>query len=269
MKCVRCQCDRVKHMHTTDQCLQCKDCEWFVFQSEFSDPPKVDSAVAQLKGEIFENWDSFFAELEGSSVDALDQIKIAYIFAKGAHASTYRSEVRCGVRVRYFEHVREAALIAIRRYRVRDPFIISLILLHDVGEDSMRLTIAILRKVFDQGSFAKPGNSVAESIALLSKMPGHKSAYVPQLSKAESFPVLFTKGCDRLHNLRTVSPKARDKQAKETEEMLYPLFDLMIALAPVNYVHAARQLREDIHATVAQLKKDTLRELQRKEVCDA
>jgi hypothetical protein len=265
MQCVRCQCRRDGHHKRTGRCLLCEKCAFFAFDSVYRKPEQPDPVYIAARKEIFDDHASFFAELRDFSYEDLMRIKVAYLMAKSAHGSTVRSEVRCGFPVRYFEHVREAALIAIREYGVRDPYIIILILLHDTGEDSLRVRPEMLRVVFDQSLLAMKGVSVADGVAMLSKTPENKSGYLANLLQFGSYQVLFAKGCDRLHNLRTVSPDAREKQIKETEEKLYPVFDRMVSVSPNDFRAKSDLLTIDIHNTVAQLKKDAERVTQQKE----
>lgn len=264
MECVRCKCSRTLHEKSAGRCLLCGRCEFFKFDSVYQKPEPLDSKLIAARNEVFDDHASFFAELRGFAYEDLMRIEIAYLLAKAAHGSTLRSEIRCGFPMRYFEHVREAALIAIREYSVRDPYIIILTLLHDTGEDSLRVTPDKLRIIFDQSELAMKGVSVADGVVMLSKTPENKSGYLANLFQFGSYQVLFAKGCDRLHNLRTVSPAAREKQAKETEEKLYSLFDRMVTISPRDFRSRAELLALEIRNTVAQLKIDAELEEQQK-----
>jgi (p)ppGpp synthase/HD superfamily hydrolase len=211
-------------------------------------------------GKKTENRESFFARLDFMSPTELSLIRGAYNTAKATHKNQVRKELDAdGVPKRYFEHVREAAIIAIDEIGITDAVIIALILLHDVIEDAKPeadITPEDIERDF--------GSLITRRLLLLSKkrvtddMPEAererlKAEYTYRLHHFADLWVLMAKGFDRLHNLRTLCCHGTTigfirKQCAETRKDYIPLFAKMETVARGTELHAAAlQLRILIH----------------------
>lgn len=164
----------------------------------------------------------FLARLEPLMAPAeLENIETAYVLAKYGHRDQYRD----GGRVRYFEHPKAVAWIAVTELRITDWRTVVLALLHDVKEDSYILSWHRIQVNF--------GRDVTVGLRLLTKRP--KRAYVKRLAEHGAPRVVLIKLCDRLHNLRTLGSCDRRKQRRqivETLENYVPLADVLIAKLP-------------------------------------
>lgn len=95
--------------------------------------------------------------------------------------------------LRYFEHVRRTAIIAMDEGHVYDPDIICTCLLHDALEDTEDIDSGIIEQFF--------GKEVVRRVTLLTKIP--KEGYFERLKYADPM-TKFVKLCDRLDNLRSI-----------------------------------------------------------------
>jgi (p)ppGpp synthase/HD superfamily hydrolase len=145
------------------------------------------------------------------------RIEIAYALAKHAHRWQERKEVDGeGRPIRYFEHLRATALILIDELECHDPDMIVACLMHDAIEDTNDISAAMLEHIF--------GTRVARMVTMLTKNP--KSGYYDRLQQYADIDTLVVKACDRISNLRTLNscdPAFREKQIKETMEVLLPV----------------------------------------------
>jgi len=181
---------------------------------------------------VLENKDSFVTRLNFFLPEtSLSSVMNAYALAKLAHDSQKREGGE-----RYFEHPRSVALIGIDECGIRDPDIISALLLHDVFEDSEYFgsnSSDIPYSVKRQRAFNKISSvwnqRVAEMVLAVSKAPfddievltkkDKYDIYEHQLENA-SPEALIVKMCDRLHNLRTLSFRSKSKQTEVVTETL-------------------------------------------------
>ncbi len=195
--------------------------------------------------------------------DRMD-IEMAYDIVKEAHRRFRRESGE-----RYFEHLRNVALILIDECGIKEPDVVTSALLHDSVEDTpifgnimlpekeWRETARYrLKKIFDY--------RVADTVIALTKprlngepTPGKRKirdrAYMKQV--AQGTPEAgIVKLADRLHNLRTldsVSREKRERKIKETEEFILPLLrkiDFGV------YVLAAAILKKKIDRELERLK---------------
>lgn len=167
-----------------------------------------------------ENRESFFARLRPIMAPSeLLRVEVAYALAKLAHRHQERKEVDpSGNPIRYFEHLRGTALNAIDGLGINDPDIIIACLMHDSIEDTADIHPAMLEHLF--------GSHVAQMVTLLTKAPGEKETYFRRLSNYADAATVIVKGCDRLHNLRSMKDcgiSFIDKQITETEEWVIPV----------------------------------------------
>jgi len=198
-------------------------------------------AVALLRDqrteEEIENREKFYERMK--VFGKLDQlrIRIAYDLAKYSHRGIVRED-----KGRYFEHVRNTALILFDEAGVRDPNMIIAALLHDVVEDE---TIFGTKKNLTTRQWMEEaglrldfifGKRVAEMVTAVTKpvIDGKefkdrsdvKIAQPNQLKRASRKAVVL-KMSDRLHNLRTLyfrSKEDQEKVARETLEIYLPIF---------------------------------------------
>jgi len=184
----------------------------------------------------------------------VDLIEVAYLLSKKFHKGQFRKEMdSAGKPLRYFEHPRRVSLILIQELGCVDYRAIVVALLHDTIEDSEDkvLISRLAEELFTE--------SVLESIQILTKsvkegywerfyeyMDGtHPITYIPVLVKM----------ADRLDNLRSLpdDQKFRDKQKKETQEVLMPLFHKAIDTAPGKQLKA--QLQKGVQLIQVELDK--------------
>jgi (p)ppGpp synthase/HD superfamily hydrolase len=167
-----------------------------------------------------ENRESFFARLRPIMAPSeLLRVEVAYALSKHTHRHQERKEMdSSGNPIRYFEHLRGTTLNAIDELGINDPDIIIACLMHDSIEDTADIHPAMLEHLF--------GAHVAQMVTLLTKAPGEKETYFRRLSNYADAATMIVKGCDRLHNLRSMKDceiKFIEKQITETEEWVIPL----------------------------------------------
>lgn len=161
-----------------------------------------------------ENRESFFKRLRPILAPSdLLKVEVAYALAKHAHRHQERKELDAsGHPIRYFEHLRGTALIAIDELGVCDPDIIIACLMHDAIEDTTDIHPAMLEHLF--------GAHVAKMVLLLTKTDENEDGYFLRLDNCDDLATILVKGCDRLHNLRSMkdcSPAFIWEQVEETE----------------------------------------------------
>ncbi|MFC1638666.1 HD domain-containing protein [Patescibacteria group bacterium] len=179
--------------------------------------------------------------------EAVSHIKHAYRDSKFSHRWQKRkSRDENGDRIRYFEHCRAAALIYIDEVGGSQPEMIISLLDHDLLEDTDVTAI-------DLGYWYGPySREVARIVRLVSKVP--EEGYVERLNRYADWKALMVKACDRLANLRDLEdtePEFRRKQARETREKYFPLFDRMVEMTPPEWRVGAEYLRSEIRKITA------------------
>ncbi len=191
-----------------------------------------------------ENYETFFNRLRPYFAPSqVRRIELAYMLAKYAHRAQVRKEVdEHGDPVRYFEHVRKAALVAIDLAKiVRLDTTIALVL-HDTFEDT-KLTPEIVEDCF--------GTDVCSIVKTVSKVP--KEGYFDRLMISTDWRSLFCKGCDHYQNYESMPAMPIDfrrKQVAESKDKYFRLFDRMVMLTPEEYRDGTRRLRDAIQQTV-------------------
>ena len=198
-----------------------------------------------------ENRESFFQRLYPFfPPKVLRDIELAYILAKAAHRSQSRKELdEHGAPVRYFEHVRRAALIGIDLARIVRPDTVIASILHDAIEDTRDLRPEMIEHVF--------GSDVCGIVKVLSKDP--KEGYLDRFYACTDWRAYFVKACDRLDNLQSLtgSPvEFRRKQVAETRDKYFRLFDRMVILTPEEHRDGTRRLRDRIVDTTSAIALD-------------
>lgn len=188
-----------------------------------------------------ENRESFLKRLEPFlAPSVLLDAEHAYFVAKGAHRYQVRKELGPdGKPIRYFEHCRGVALILIDETKIVLPEMIIAALCHDTFEDSRYIRPLLFEHIF--------GKDPTTLVQVLSKCP--PEGYIERFWMCTDWRPYVIKGCDRLHNLRSLAAGSREfraRQVAETREKYYPLFDRMVALAPAEHKARAQWLHDAI-----------------------
>lgn len=170
-----------------------------------------------------------------------ENIKLAYVLAKFGHRAQTRKELVDGKPMRYFEHVRNVAIILMDELKIMDKNMIISALLHDSLEDTEDITASLIESSF--------GEEPATLVTLLSKVP--KEGYHERLANCHNWKVLALKLCDRLDNYRSLmvegtTPEFHKKQIKETREVYSPIFDYLLEICPPNYAKNIMAARDEI-----------------------
>lgn len=152
------------------------------------------------------------------------RIKMAYMIAKYSHRAQKRKELDSnGAQVRYFEHVRRAAIILMDEIGCRDPDTIIAALLHDSLEDCEDMNEQMLEVCF--------GTRVAKMVKAVTKTKYNKESYYANIAQMSSVEpnILLVKAADRIDNLRSMTnlpDKFIRKQCAETEDKILPLLNV-------------------------------------------
>ena len=159
----------------------------------------------------------------------VEDIAFAYDLSKYGHAKQTRDNGQ-----RYFEHPRAVTLILMTELSIYDSELVIAELLHDMPEDSFLLNHSRINKIF--------GNSIGQIIWLMTKLKTHKGKnvkkYFKRLEDSGNWRAMLCKCLDRLHNMRTLGDRQRDKQlsqVKETRDMVFPLIDTLEKIIPRVY----------------------------------
>jgi guanosine-3',5'-bis(diphosphate) 3'-pyrophosphohydrolase len=181
----------------------------------------------------------------GHSPEQVENIMTAYIFAKEAHR--YNRPRKDG-KIRYFEHPKTVAWMAMQAGFGHSEAMIIMALLHDVLEDSELFSVRRLRINF--------GNGVVHGVQILTKQPEEPHDQYAQrvMDLLVDWRVQVIKLLDRLHNLRTLDALPADKQAAKLEEtrLLYqPHFDRICNGVPRTYWPAVVQICNEIELLCA------------------
>lgn len=159
----------------------------------------------------------------------VEDIAFAYDLSKYGHAK----QVRDGGQ-RYFEHPRAVALILMTELAIHDSDLVIAELLHDMPEDSFLLNHSRINKIF--------GNSICQTVWLMTKLKTHKGKnvkkYFKRLQDSGNWRAILCKCLDRLHNMRTLGARPRDKQLNqvlETRDMVLPLLGTLEKIIPRVY----------------------------------
>ncbi|MEL6192427.1 MAG: RelA/SpoT family protein [Bacteroidota bacterium] len=150
--------------------------------------------------------------------EAKQSVEDAFIMAKNAHEGTRRKSGEP-----YITHPLEVARIVVEEMSIQDHFSAICALLHDVVEDT-DISLEVIERRF--------GKKVRDIIDGLTKMEGAGLITDIDSIQAENFRkilltisddvrVILIKLADRLHNMRTLGAKRRDKALKTASETLY------------------------------------------------
>lgn len=192
-----------------------------------------------LSSEDIENRAKFFERMSVFSDEDQLRIRIAYDLAKYSHRGTIRED-----RGRYFEHVRNTALIIFDECGIEDADMVIAALLHDVVEDETTFgpkKNLTTRQWMEEAGLRLDyifGERVEQMVTAVTKPQIDEEEYfdrhdvkegtLDQLRKAMKEASII-KMADRLHNLRTLlfrSKKDQIKVATETLELYLPILNL-------------------------------------------
>jgi len=136
-----------------------------------------------------------------------ESVQFAYFASKYGHAGQVRDDGS-----RYFDHPKATAWIYIDELGGRDPRVIKDALLHDLSEDSYLLSPYRIS--------LNLGVEVALDVRALTKLPRGKETVEEYLLRviARGAWAILVKLCDRLHNLRTLGGRTREKREQQIEE---------------------------------------------------
>jgi len=163
-----------------------------------------------------ETKEKFFDRFKGVLAPSeIIDIQVAYMWAKHAHRAQRRKETDdSGNPVRYFEHCRRAAIVAMDIGKIKDRDVIVSCLLHDTIEDTEDVTIEMIDRVF--------GSSVARTVLLLTKRSEISSEdYYNNI--ANDSLAIKVKLSDRIANFQTLENLSEEfvsKQVAKTEQFL-------------------------------------------------
>ncbi len=190
-----------------------------------------------------ENLNTFLDRIQHLNACARSQIKGAYKKAKDCFRGHLRKQTdEQGSPIRYFEHLRGAALILMDDAQCLLPEMIIATLMHDALEDTRDVNEDDL-----QYWFYPYGWEVLRIVRILSKSPGND--YLRRMRTFGDWKILLVKACDRLHNLRTLDGCTREfqlKQAHETRDHYIHLLAGMIKRMPTCYIPGSLKILDEI-----------------------
>jgi len=166
-----------------------------------------------LKAGIYMNkdmefWDDIYDGWEESLEHEKNEMYSAFEFAKKAHEGQTRDEG-----TPYISHIVGVAKIYRDEFGINDYLDLTIIMLHDVIEDTKYNYDDI------KGLFGKP---YADWVNVLTKKEGQSvEDYVREIQESDFHSALrLIKLADRLHNLRSLlnTPENKDKITKQIEE---------------------------------------------------
>ncbi len=153
-------------------------------------------------------YELFFAPLQ-VVLDPNDheRIRFAYFASKYGHARQIRDDGS-----RHFDHPKSVAWTYLSELGGRDPRVIIDALLHDMSEDTYLLSPYRTSLNF--------GVEVALDVLALTKLPKGKETTQEYLERviARGAWAILVKLCDRLHNLRTLGARTKEKRAEQIQE---------------------------------------------------
>jgi (p)ppGpp synthase/HD superfamily hydrolase len=214
--------------------------------------------LKELLNNYEENRQKFLNRLQSLPINDILNIDLAYDLAKEAHRPQKRDSGE-----RYFEHVRNVALILIDECKILEPDLIISALLHDTIEDTpifgnttkaysvwQKTAHYRLSKIFNPHiadcviTLTKPKVNGKE---ITSKTQIH-DIYLNNLTTAAP-EIILLKMCDRLHNLRSLKGTNPEKQIKTCQETLteyFPIFEKIQNHYPTQYSYLVGQMNTEI-----------------------
>lgn len=180
--------------------------------------------------------------------DDYKMIEKAYDINKDAFRGIERDD-----KVRYFEHPRQVALIAILYQGVRDAERVAAILSHDLVEDSEYWTLQRIEKEFNANVALRVEYFTKEKITSLSS----RQLLIRYFGRLEGAPddIIEDKLTDRMHNLLTLSGNNdKERELRKIDETIRHLLPLA---ARVNkfywefiFIIYEHQLRLEVPTTI-------------------
>lgn len=191
----------------------------------------------ETKQTFFDRLRSYLAPSE------LLDIQVAYTLAKHAHRSQTRKELDgSGNPIRYFEHCRAAALVAMDIGKTFKRDVIISCLLHDTLEDTQEISIEMIDHLF--------GPVVARAVKFVTKDDLlDETSYYSRLSED---PVALTvKLSDRISNLNTVSQCSENFINKQIEKT-----NLFIGLSSTKGTNPQNIVEARLYSYLCELNKE-------------
>lgn len=196
-----------------------------------------------------ENRETFLKRFPGLSSKEQFMLEFAYDIAKEGHG--YLRQTRDGGE-RYFEHVRQVALILHDIFGINDVNLIIVALLHDLPEDVHiwkvpgRITLVFGREIGGKiHTLTKPNKDTFES------KDAHLTFYFQQIQKS-GWDVCLVKIADRIHNLGSMesgswTSERKSKYVKETETYFPNLISLIKFCNPSLGILVEEKLEEALN----------------------
>jgi (p)ppGpp synthase/HD superfamily hydrolase len=168
---------------------------------------------------VVENRETFFKRFKYRlRPDDLKNLEAAYQMAKYGHGH-HGQKRESGER--YFEHLRETALILVDELGVTDPDLVISALLHDILEDSFILSAEMIGKSFGPRveltvrTVTKPKKDDPRFSTKEERLEAHFSAILNGPWEAQLLKLV-----DRTHNLRTIGVCPIEKQRRKRDETI-------------------------------------------------
>lgn len=178
--------------------------------------------------QYFELLSPYFLETD------LEEIQTAYAFSKHGHAKQVRASGE-----RYFDHPKAVSLIIFQEFGILDRKSIVAALLHDIMEDSFILTEKRIVLNF--------GKETAFVVKLLTK--DDEDLYYMRLKQCVVWRAILVKIADRIHNMRTLGARPKEKQleqVKETHEHFFDLCDALERIIPKKWKTTVHKMRSEL-----------------------
>ena len=175
--------------------------------------------------------------------EEMSRLDFAYDMAKYGHREQSRESG-----VRYFEHLRETALILVDELGITDIDLVIAALLHDMLEDNFLLDQDRISLTF--------GKRVAYIVSVVTKPKKADKRFASDAARPQwyfeqifsaSVDAKIVKLADRLQNMRTLefcAPAKQARKAEETKKIYYPLLDDITKAYPEVAEYFRTQLRE-------------------------
>jgi GTP diphosphokinase / guanosine-3',5'-bis(diphosphate) 3'-diphosphatase len=188
----------------------------------------------------------FFAPLDVElDPTTLEAIRFAYIMSKCGHYKQIRDDGG-----RYFDHPKSAAWIYINEFGGHDPRIIINALLHDIQEDTYLLSTYRTKLNF--------GKEIALDVRALTKLPKGKETFEEYLQRIvdRGAEIIFVKLCDRLHNVRSLGGRKKEKRLEQIVETKKYFFKLISILRSYGgeWIEMSKMMKKKMDEAIASYK---------------
>ncbi len=175
---------------------------------------------------VIENRETFFQRFKCRlRPEDFKNLEAAYQLAKYGHGH-HRQKRESGER--YFEHLRETALILVDELEVTDPDLVISALLHDILEDTFILDAEMIGKAFGPRvelivkTVTKPKKDDPRFLTKDERLEAHFSGILNGSWEAQLLKLV-----DRTHNLRTIDACSIEKQRRKRDETINHIFPIL------------------------------------------